>query len=186
MESKRSQRPVVVPAATALPAAPGLALNEPLWQIHLRLWWRSLKGSWAIFAENPIGLVGLGLIILFGLAAAAHPILMATVWDKQTYDPIVGLDFTEFAPAAPSAKHLLGTDPIGRDILSQLLYSTGSEFALGMIAALVTVSIGTMLGAMAAYFGSALDVVLMRLADLIIMTPPITLLIVLGPSSNSA
>jgi len=179
MESKRSQRRVTAPSAAVLPA-PGLVIVEPLWQIHLRLWWKSLKNSWAIFAENPIGLLGLTIIVIFGLGAVAHPILMNTIWDKQTYDPIIGFDYEVVHPAPPSATHLLGTDPIGRDILSQLLYSTSSEFALGMIAALVTVTIGTMLGAIAAYFGGASDVALMRLADLIIMTPPITLLIVLG------
>ncbi len=180
MEAKRNQRPVIVPAVDVLPGAPGLALREPLWQIHLRLWWRSLKNNWAIFAENPIGLIGLGLIVMFGLMAIAHPILMNTVWDKMRYDPIVGFDYNYAHPSPPSAEHLLGTDPIGRDILSQLLYSTASEFALGMIAALVTVLIGTSLGAMAAYFGGAPDVILMRLADLVIMTPLIPLLIVLS------
>ena len=46
-------------------------------------------------------------------------------------------------PLPPSARHFLGTDPYGRDVLSQLMYSTRAEFVLGMVAALVTVVIGT-------------------------------------------
>ena len=57
-------------------------------------------------------------------------------------------------------KHLLGTDPLGRDVLSQLLYSTRSEFVLGITAALVTVGIATFVGAVAAYYGRLLGFLL--------------------------
>ena len=77
-------------------------------------------------------------------------------------------------------KHLLGTDPLGRDVLSQLLYSTRSEFVLGITAALVTVGIATFVAAVAAYFGGIVDAFFMRLADLTIALPAISLLIVLS------
>ncbi|NDJ36369.1 MAG: ABC transporter permease [Chloroflexi bacterium] len=155
--------------------------TEQLWRVRLKLLWNSLRSSWAIFSENPIGMIGLVIIFIFGLMALSHPILMATVWDAATYDPIVGFDYTiDSHPSAPSAAHLLGTDPIGRDVLSQLLYSTSSEFGLGIVAALVTVTIGTSIGAVAAFYGGVIDSVLMRLADLVIMIPSLPLLIVLG------
>jgi peptide/nickel transport system permease protein len=106
---------------------------------------------------------------------------MKTVWDPNTYDPILGYDYTQVEqPAPPSAAHLLGTDPLGRDVLSQLMYSAASEFALGVTAALVTVVLATSVGAIAAYFGSVIDTIFMRLADIVIMTPFITILIVLS------
>ena len=156
-------------------------LAIPVWRIRLNLMWRGLRANAALFAENPVGLVGLGIILFFALMALAHPILMNTVWDIGTYDPILGIDLAiPLHPAPPSATHLLGTDPLGRDILSQLMWSARSEFALGVVAALVTVVIATTVGAVSAYYGGLLDTAFMRLADLIIMTPFVTILIVLS------
>jgi len=87
-------------------------------------------------------------------------------------------------PAPPSAKHLLGTDPLGRDVLSQLMYSTTSEFLLGIVAALVTVIIATTIGAVAAYFGGFVDTFFMRVADLLIIMPLIPVLILMGALIN--
>src|SRR4030067_465857 len=156
-------------------------LEIPLWQVRLRLFWRGLRTNVGLFAENPIGLVGLGLILFFVLLMVAHPILMNTIWDKQTYDPVLGFDISvPEHPAPPSATHLLGTDPLGRDILSQLMWSTRSVFVLGMVAALVTVIIATSIGALSAYYGGAIDTFFMRLADIVIMMPYITILIVMS------
>jgi len=83
-------------------------------------------------------------------------------------------------PARPSASHLLGTDPLGRDVLSQLMFSTRAAFFLGMVAALVTVFIATTVGSMAAFFRGFVDSFLMRIADLILLMPLIPILIVIG------
>ena len=83
-------------------------------------------------------------------------------------------------PAPPSDAHWLGTDPLGRDILSQLMYSTRAAFALGAIAALVTVFIATSIGSIAAFYGGWLDSVLMRFADLVLLVPLIPVLIVMS------
>lgn len=131
--------------------------------------------------ESRIGLLSLLIIIVFALMAVSHPILMATVWDPEVYDPVTGYAFDRLEqPAPPTWKHPLGTDPLGRDVLSQLLSSTGSEFILGITAALVTVAIATTVGAVAAYYGGLIDAFFMRLADLIIALPSISLLIVLS------
>jgi peptide/nickel transport system permease protein len=87
-------------------------------------------------------------------------------------------------PAPPSMDgeyaHLLGTDARGRDILSQLLYSTRAAFFLGAVAALTTVLIATTVGAIAAYFGGWIDGSLMRFADLILLMPLLPVLILLS------
>jgi peptide/nickel transport system permease protein len=154
---------------------------EPLWQVRIKLFLKGFRTNWLLFSESTIGLVGLGLIIFFGLFSLAHPILMNTVWDHAVYDPVVGHDLeVAFHPSAPSSKHLLGTDPLGRDILSQLMFSTKYEFALGIISSVVTVVIATTVGAMAAYYGGIIDLILMRLADLVIMVPFLPILIVLS------
>ncbi len=174
-----SGQPVVVP---------------PLWQIRLRLALKSLRANWALFRENPIGVVGVVIILFFGLMALVHPILMKTVWEKRVYDPIIGYDATIIVHPSPptwlsqpdnplhtpSMRHILGTDPLGRDVLSQLMYSTQSEFGLGIMAALVTVIIATTVGAVAAFYGGIIDMVFMRIADVMMMLPFIALLIVLS------
>ena len=156
-------------------------LEIPLWQVRLRLFWRGLRTNVGLFAENPIGLVGLGVILFFMLLMIAHPILMNNVWDRNIYDPVLGYDVTvPEHPAPPSATHLLGTDPLGRDILSQVMWSTRSAFVLGLLTALVTVFFATTIGAVSAYYGGLIDTIFMRLADIIIMTPLITILIVMA------
>jgi peptide/nickel transport system permease protein len=83
-------------------------------------------------------------------------------------------------PAPPSGAHWLGTDPLGRDIASQLTFSTRAAFFLGTIAAVVTVVVATTVGAMAAFYGGWLDNFLMRLADLVLLMPLIPILIVMS------
>ena len=162
------------PEEAAVPGGFGVQLAR------LRVAWAAFRGAWAIFAASRIGVIGLVIIAAFALFALAHPILMNTVWDRSVYDPITGYGFDEFQhPAPPSSTHLLGTDSLGRDVLSQLMSSAGSEFLLGITAALVTVVIATSIGAIAAYYGGVVDALLMRLADIIIMLPTISLLIVL-------
>ncbi len=152
-----------------------------LWRVRLHLAGRNLKQNWALFTRTRIGVVGLVIIGLYALLASAHPVLLNTVWEERVYDPVVGYAFEETRqPAPPSWSHPLGTDPLGRDVLSQLMFSARTEFMLGLLAAVVTVTIGTLVGAFSAYFGGILDTLLMRLADIMIMMPGISVLIVLS------
>ena len=152
---------------------------------RLRLAARSFRSGLNIFMGSRVGMLALAIIAVFALMAMSHPILMATIWDRATYDPVTGYSFDQVEqPAPPSLKHLLGTDSLGRDVLSQLLYSTRSEFILGITAALVTVGIATFVGALAAFYGGVLDAFFMRLADLVIALPAISLLIVLSALFN--
>lgn len=179
-DASKSLSPVPAGPGGPIPDSSGI-LEVPLWQVRLRLAWRSIRTNVALFAENPIGLIGLAIIVMFAVLAFVHPILLQTVWDPNMYNPITGYDISiPFHPSPPSPTHLLGTDPLGRDVLSQLMFGTRTAFILGMVAALVTTIIGTSVGAISAYYGGVVDTLFMRLADLIIMTPTITILIVLG------
>ncbi|HEX2152364.1 MAG TPA: ABC transporter permease subunit [Acidimicrobiia bacterium] len=208
--------------ADDLTAGKGVSAT-PIWRVRLRLMRRSIVQNWALFRENKMGMVGLGMIAFFALMALSHPILMSTVWDPAIYDPVEGYDavLTEYTvvegevtdpatqidlqtarlernptidagdvitiptqPAAPTVSgenpHYLGTDVRGRDILSQLLYSTRAAFFLGAVAAITTVLIATTIGSVAAYFGGWIDGGLMRFADLILLMPLLPLLIVMS------
>lgn len=157
------------------------AVPSSVWRARLRLASRSVRENWGLFIRTRIGLLGLAIIVTYALLALVHPVLMNTVWEPRIYDPVIGYAFDETKqPAPPSLKHPLGTDPLGRDILSQLMFSARSEFLLGLLAATVTVVIGTSVGAIAAYFGGIVDTILMRLADIMIMMPAISVLIVLS------
>ena len=102
-------------------------------------------------------------------------------------NPMIDVGETIFIPTQPApptltgeTPHFLGTDARGRDILSQLLFSTQAAFFLGAVAALTTVFIATTVGAIAAYFGGWIDGGLMRFADLILLMPLLPVLIVLS------
>ena len=150
-------------------------------KVRFNLAMRSLRENWSLFLGTRIGVIGLVIILFYLGLALAHPILMNTVWEERVYDPVVGYAFDETRqPAPPSRSHLLGTDPLGRDVLSQLMHSARTEFLLGLLAAVVTVTIGTTVGAIAAYYGGFVDTILMRFADLMVMMPGISILIVLS------
>ncbi len=157
------------------------AYTDSVWKARVILATRTVRQNWSIFIGTRVGLIGLVIIAFYALLALSHPLLMNTVWEPSVYDPVVGYSFDEVRqPAPPSRTHLLGTDPLGRDILSQLMFSARAEFLLGLLAAIVTVTIGTTVGAVAAYFGGVVDMLLMRLADIMIMMPGISVLIVLS------
>lgn len=156
---------------------------EALWKVRMRLWRKSLANNWQLFKESRIGLIGVVIILFFAIFATLHPILINTVWDPKIYHPVTGftkLPLGQFHPAPPSSQHLLGTDPWGRDILSQLMYSARAEFFLGVTAALITVVLGTIIGSIAAYYGGFVDTFFMRIADVIMLFPFIAFLIVLS------
>jgi peptide/nickel transport system permease protein len=137
--------------------------------------------QWRLFRQQPFGLLGVVVILAFGVMAVIHPLLMNTVWNRATYDPIVGFDLTmEPHPTTPSLRHPLGTDNFGRDVLSQLIASTQTSFGVGLVAALVAVTVSTLLGAVAAYFGGAAEWALMGISDVFVLMPAPVVMLVFG------
>ncbi len=135
----------------------------------------------AAFSNNPLGLMGFLVIALFALMAASHPVLMVTVWDRKTYHPMVGFDYdTAPHPNGPSVRHLLGTDSMGRDVLSQLLYSTRNSFGIGLTAGVVATAIAIVIGLLSAFYAGLLDAVLMVITDAFTLLPPPVVLLVVG------
>ncbi|MER3437699.1 MAG: peptide ABC transporter permease [Chloroflexota bacterium] len=82
--------------------------------------------------------------------------------------------------AGPSREHWLGTDVLGRDVLSRLIYGARLSLWIGVSAAVVTVAIGTVVGAIAGYYGGWVDGLLMRFVDLMLAFPSIFLLLILA------
>ncbi len=130
--------------------------------------------------RTPLAITG-GALVLFWLLVMVFAPLIAPA------DPLAQA-FDRLQP--PSAEHLFGTDQVGRDVLSRVIY--GSRISLPLSIGLVAASmiVGGTLGAIAGYFGKAVDEVIMRLADLVFAFPTIILAMVitaaLGPNLTNA
>jgi peptide/nickel transport system permease protein len=128
------------------------------------------------FRRSVVGLVGAALVGLFILVAALAPIL-------SPFDP-VATDFAEVL-TPPSAKHPFGTDDIGRDILSRVIYGSRVSMQAGLFTVAVALSIGLPLGLIAGYVGGRVDNVIMRALEVVLSFPGLVLALgitaVLGP-----
>ena len=112
---------------------------------------------------------GLSLLLLIVLAAVFAPLL--THWDPIQQD----LVNARSAPGTPG--HLLGTDALGRDVLSRLLYGARVDLQVGVLAVISPFIIGTALGLMAGWFGGWIDMLIMRIVDVVIAFPFFVLII---------
>ena len=153
-----------------------------LGRVRLRL--RAIaRGSyifWREFSHNRLAVAGVALIVLFGLMAISHPILMKYFWSASVYNPLTGFDPTILHPAGPSARHLLGTDNLGRDVLSMLLASSGSTWMLAMTAALTTAVVAVIIGAVGGYYRGWIDFSLTHVSDAFLLLPAPIFLLILG------
>lgn len=130
--------------------------------------------------KNPITLVGLLIVAAFVGAGIFGSYL-------APYDPM-GMDLLHRLEG-PSSAHLLGTDELGRDILSRILYGARISLGIGLLATLFSLTAGLVLGAVAGYFGGWWDTIIMRFIDVLLSFPGILLAIlviaVIGTGPNS-
>jgi peptide/nickel transport system permease protein len=157
------------------------AYRVSYWRRIFSLYFRSSRDNWRIFSQNRLAVFGLVLLVIYAIMAVAHPILLATVWPNQIYNPETGFDQRIFPhPAPPSAGHLLGTDTLGRDVLSRLLAATTPTFMMAMTAALVTLGLSTLVGALSAYYRGKVDSFFGHLSDLLLLAPAPLVMVVIG------
>lgn len=119
--------------------------------------------AWKRFKQHKMALVGLFVLALLYLSAIFAPAI-------APYDPNLDLDL-DHVRATPSWDHLMGTDEIGRDEFSRVLYGGRVSLSVGFAAALSSGLIGTAIGAIAGYRGGWMDNVLMRVTDLFLALP---------------
>jgi peptide/nickel transport system permease protein len=124
------------------------------------------------FKKSRLGLAGLVLIVIFYLMALLAPLL-------APFDPIQQGDLATMSYLSPSRDHLLGTDRFGRDVLSRILYGARISLAIGFIATAISITLGTMIGAVAGFFGGKIDAALMRFTDMVLAFPRLVLLIMI-------
>ena len=132
-------------------------LNETYMQMVLRR-----------FRAHHLAKISLGILVVVGLAALFAPVV-------APYDPdaIVGT-----FSGAPCKEFILGTDQIGRDVFSRLLYATRISLLVGVLATAISTVIGVILGLIAGYFGGAADMIIMRFTDMVMSFPYILLVLV--------
>jgi len=121
---------------------------------------------------HSMGRIG-AILITFVLIAALFAPYLGTV-DPQASG------IREDILNAPSAKHWLGTDDLGRDVWSQIIYGSRVSLAIGLITAFVTVVTGTLIGLIAGYYGGLIEEVLARIIDFFMMLPVLPLMIILA------
>jgi peptide/nickel transport system permease protein len=140
-------------------------------------WMRRLR----TLLRNRMAMSGLAIIVIWAIVALAAPII-------ATYDPMAQ-NITDRLQG-PNIKHLFGTDELGRDVFSRVVYGAQISLPVGVIVIVFAMSFGALLGASAGYLGGAFDMIVMRLADVTLAFPSIVLAMaiaaVLGPSMRNA
>src|SRR5690606_690651 len=95
------------------------------------------------------------------------------------HDPIVQTDIVRTSYLPPSAEHWLGTDQFGRDVLSRIIYGARISLSIAFVAVAISITVGTLLGAIAGYFGGRVDSLIMRFTDMVLAFPRLVLLIMI-------
>lgn len=131
--------------------------------------------------SHPSTIIGCTIVVFFALVAIFAPILAP--FDPNLSDWIAVRE-------APSALHWFGTDDLGRDILSRVVYGARASLLAGVIAVIIAIALGVPLGLIAGYFGGVLDAVISRFTDAMLAVPFLVLAIALaaflGPSLENA
>lgn len=138
----------------------------------------AVRGTLADFMRSqPMGTISLALIAVFVLMAALAPLF-------APYDPLQQHRNQLLAP--PSGQFLLGTDDLGRDVLSRVIYGARTSLLIGVVTIGVSLALGTVLGVVSGFIGKSADIGVQRLMDAIVAIPPIVLLLFIATALGPA
>ncbi|MEO5762235.1 MAG: ABC transporter permease [Vicinamibacteria bacterium] len=129
------------------------------------------------FARHRAAVASLALFTAVGLACALAPLIAPYPFDGIDLDSV---------KQSPSFQHWMGTDDLGRDVLTRMLFGGRVSILIGLLAAFVGTFVGTTIGAMAGYYGGRVDNALMRMTDVAYAIPTLPLLIILSAYSRAA
>jgi len=129
------------------------------------------------FLRHRLAVFGSLVVVLLVFVAVLAPAIAEQDPYYQNYSSI---------KSPPSPEHVLGTDALGRDVWARLVYATRVSLSVGLVAVLIYTAIGTILGAVAGYYGGAVDTLIMRTTDVVMCFPLliiiITVVALVGPS----
>ena len=123
---------------------------------------------WQRFKRHKLALVSLCFLVAIIILAILAPLIANYSYEQS--DPAHSME-------PPSKLHFLGTDRIGRDIFSRMIWGSRISLSVGLVAAAVSVFVGTLIGATAGYFGGIVDDILMRFTEIVMSFPVIFLLL---------
>jgi peptide/nickel transport system permease protein len=123
---------------------------------------------WRAFSRNRLAIIGGVVVAILAVAAILAPFVSPSDPNRPDVKRIL---------EPPSKRHLLGTDQLGRDVLSRMLYGARVSLAVGFVSVGIAAAIGIMLGAAAGYHGGMIDASIMRLVDLMLVFPRFFLLL---------
>jgi peptide/nickel transport system permease protein len=129
--------------------------------------------AWRRLRRHKLALLGMGVLTFFITMSLLAPVVAPYEFDAVDLNKSLAL---------PSAEHLFGTDQLGRDILTRLLYAGRISLTVALIATLLATLIGTIIGAVAGYAGGWVDTVLMRLTDVMLTLPLLPMLMIASAS----
>lgn len=135
---------------------------------------------WRFIRRKPLGAIGAAIIVAFVLVGVAADLIIPYPYDQlHRRERLQG----------PSARYWLGTDNLGRDLFSRIVYGARISLFVGVGATLISIGLGTLLGLTSGYFGGKLDILLQRLVDIWISFPGLILIIsmlaIVGPGLQS-
>ncbi|MCH4053607.1 MAG: ABC transporter permease [Atopobiaceae bacterium] len=125
--------------------------------------------AWGRLKRNKLAIIAVIWIAFIVVVA-----LTADLWVPQRLGSPIQVDTTQMSNTVrqpPSAEHPFGTDNLGRDVLSRVIYGARISLAVGLLATAISTVIGLILGAIAAYYGGIWDTIIMRLADIFLAFP---------------
>ncbi len=127
-------------------------------------------GVWRRFRRHPGAIFGMVVLVILVIMALAAPL--------SPFDPEASEITARYEP--PSASHFMGTDALGRDLFTRVLYGGQISLTVGVLVVLISILIGVPVGALAGYYGGAVDAILMRITDAFLSLPSFLVLILLS------
>ncbi len=135
---------------------------------------RGRVSPWAVaagqFRKNRMAVLGLGLMAVLYLVAILAPVV-------APYDPNAQENVVETRYLPPSPEHPMGTDKFGRDVFSRVIYGARISLFIGFVAVGISVTLGSLVGAVSGYLGGKADYVIMRFVDVFLSFPRLVLVI---------
>ena len=124
---------------------------------------------WYRFNRNPLSLVGLVIVLVVVFAAVFAPVVAPFPRHAGPYIDIINTNLE------PSATHPFGTDHVGRDVMSRVIFGYRISLSLGAVVLAIAVPIGVGLGLIAGYLGGRVEIVIMRITDIFLAVPSLVL-----------
>jgi peptide/nickel transport system permease protein len=128
----------------------------------------ALSTAWRFVRAKPLGFGGLVVLVIFGLAALLAPLIAPYGYDETDF-------LARLQP--PSAAHIFGTDNLGRDLFSRVLYGLQISMGLAFGAVLLSKSVATVIAVLSGYYGGWLDKIVQRFVDIWLSVPTLILLV---------